>query len=466
MMELIADSKLSSLAGNALKVMGKYNPEAADSLSRSTLRVSTDLDALDINPGCIDSPLFVGDSALIGQTYGRTAALDAAFKANANAMGMQYILNPITHKYDINLSAAKPRGMIGDSSGGMAMDAAGQFINGQLLSPNAINMIQEVFRQPLAWSDASSLVKIQMGDNPWAEAQSMFTAGYSGWGAINTSGSADNTMSQDVEVQSGIMSQAIINMDVTYKLSVQEMERAKASGSNVPYAGQLIAQKQAYANWVLDIMRDALIYYGNTATNNIGLLGVNSVVDWTTLYSSSFKTLSYINTDGTNTAKGSTAYQQLATAISDFLSTLKNKVTKVNVRMSPEAYNILGKLPYSDVYNPNSAIKIMVENFMSGKGLNAAPAIEILPDPMLSASSAANVFNPIAHDYLVITAESIGTGPDNASQSLIWYGQPLDKFVYPVVPQQFSTQYRTMRRVSGIFAPLTTAVKVYSTYGI
>ena len=463
MMELIADSKLSTLAGNALKVMGKYNPEAADSLSRSTLRVSTDLNALDIDPGCIDSPLFVGDSALIGQTYGKTAALDAAFKANSNAMGMQYLYNSMTKKYDINLASAKPRGMVGDSSGGLALDAAGQFINGQLLSPNAINMIQEVFRQPLAWSDASSLVKIQTGDNPWAEAQSMFTAGYSGWGAITSSGSADNTLAQDVEVQSGIMSQAIINMDVTYKLSVQEMERAKASGGNVPYAGQLIAQKQAYANWVLDIMRDALIYYGNTATNNIGLLGVNTVTDWTTVGSN--KTLSYIDTDGTNTAKGSLAYQQLASAVATFLSTLKNKVTKVNIRMSPEAYNLLGKLPYSDVYNPSAALQIMMTNFQSGKGLSAAPTIEILPDPMLSSSGDSNVFNSIAHDYLVIAAESIGTGPDNSSQSLLWYGQPLDKFVYPVVPQQFSTQYRTLRRVSGVFAPLTTAVKVYSTYG-
>ena len=463
MMELIADSKLSTLAGNALKVMGKYNPEAADSLSRSTLRVSTDLNALDIDPGCIDSPLFVGDSAWIGDAYGKTAALDAAFKANANAMGMQYILNPRTKKYDINFASAKPRGLVGDSSGGLAMDAAGQFINGQLLSPNAINMIQEVFRQPLSWSDASSLVKIQTGDNPWAEAQSMFTAGYSGWGAINTSGSADNTMSQDVEVQSGMLSQAIINMDVTYKLSVQEMERAKASGGNVPYAGQLIAQKQAYANWVLDIMRDALIYYGNSATGNTGLLGVNSIVAWTSI--SGNESLATINADGANTAKGSKAYQQLATAIADFLSTLKNKVSKVNVRMSPEAYNLLGKLPYSDVYDPTAALQIMMSNFQSGKGLSAAPTIEILPDPMLSASGKSNVFNSIDHDYLVITAESIGTGPDNASQSLIWYGQPLDKFIYPVVPQQFSTQYRTLRRVSGIFAPLTTAVKVYSTYG-
>ena len=461
MMELIADSKLSTLAGNALKVMGKYNPEAADSLSRSTLRVTTDFSALDIDAGCIDNPLFVGDSAWLGNVNGKSAALDAAFKANANAMGMNYSYNSMTKKWDVNLSSAKPRGMVGDS--GLVLDAAGQFINGQLLSPNAINMIQEVFRQPLSWSDASSLVKIQTGDNPWAEAQSMFTAGYSGWGAINTSGSADNTMNQDVEVQSGMLSQAIINMDVTYKLSVQEMERAKASGGNVPYAGQLIAQKQAYANWVLDIMRDALIYYGNTATNNTGLLSVNSIVAWTSVGSN--QTLATIDTDGANTAKGSKAYQQLATAVADFLSTLKNKVTKVNIRMSPEAYNLLGKLPYSDVYNPAAAVKIMLENFMSGAGQGAAPSLEILPDPMLSASSKANVFNSIDHDYLVITAESIGTGPGNESQSLIWYGQPLDKFIYPVVPQQFSTQYRTLRRVSGIFAPLTTAVKVYSTYG-
>ena len=153
MMELIADSKLSTLANNAVKVMGKYNPEAADSLSRSTFRVSTDLNALDIDPGCIDNPLFVGDSAWLGNAYGKTAALDAAFKANANAMGMQYQYNPMTKKWDINFAGAKPKGMVGDS--GLVMDAAGTFINGQLLSPNAINQITEVFRQPPRCSECS-----------------------------------------------------------------------------------------------------------------------------------------------------------------------------------------------------------------------------------------------------------------------------------------------------------------------
>jgi hypothetical protein len=459
-MNFVFDPKLEGLATKANKILSKYNPQAAESLSRDTIRISSNLD---VDAGAIDTPLYVGDSNLIGNVYGKTAALDAAFTRDSSAAGMQYLWNPVTRKYDINWAPAKARGMVGDSSMGMTLDAAGVLVAGQLLSPNGVNQISEVFRQPLAWSDALSLVKVQPGDNPWAEAQSMYTAAYSGWGAVNTSGSPDNTNSQDVEVQAGIMTQPIINIDVTYKLSVQELERAKSSGGNVPYAGQLIAQKQAYASWVMDTIRDGLIYYGNAATGNVGLLNVNTLTAWTSIAGN--ETLTTILADGANTAKGAKAYRQLATAVSSFLSGLKNKVSKVNIRISPEAYNQLGYMNYSDVYDPTSALQIMMSNFMSGKGKGAAPIVEILPDPMLSASGDNNFFNSINNDYLVMTADEIPTGPDETSQSLIWYGQPLGDFTYPVVPQQFSTQYRSLRRVSGIFAPLSTAVKVYSTYG-
>jgi hypothetical protein len=91
--------------------------------------------------------------------------------------------------------------------------------------------------------------------------------------------------------------------------------------------------------------------------------------------------------------------------------------------------------------------------------------IEIRGDPMMEGSGKGNFFNAQTYDYLVFTADEVAGGPDEEKQSLIYYGQPLGDFVYPVMPQQFSTQYRYLKRVSGIFAPYNNAVKVYSGYG-
>jgi hypothetical protein len=463
-MQLEIGKGLESHVDKAIKTMQKFNPEGAYALGGATLSVGDSRDPkFQPDASALMSPLFVGDSGWTGKDI-YTPAIDAAFKANPNAAGFRHEWNFATSKWDKRWEMAPTR-PTGDS--GFAMDAAGPIINGSLLSPNAINWISEVFKQPLAWSDARSLVKIQQGTNPWAEVMNLAVAAYDGWGAVNAAGSADNTMSQDVEVQAGIIAQPIINIDVTYKLSVQELERAKQMQNEPPYAGQLIAEKQAYANWIMDVITDSLIYYGNAPTGNIGLFNVNAITTWTSVGSN--QALATIYADGANTTKGSSAYQQLGKAVVDFLTPLQNKVSKVNIKVSPYAYNLLGLMSYSATYNPESTLKIMVENFMAGLGKSGVtPDISITPDPMLSASTGGvtNLFNTTAHDYMVITAEQIGTGPGDQSQSLLWYGMPLESFVYPIVPQQFSTQYRTLRRVSGVYAPLTTAVKVYYTYGI
>jgi hypothetical protein len=462
-MNIIAQDGLQGLAEKAVNTLYRYQPEMAYGLGNAELRLGLASDSrYQPDASAILSPLFVGDKRWVGKSNIPQAA-DSALRAGRKDVGFNWVWNGYTKKYDMKWAQARNI----QAQDGYSADSDGPIIAGSLLSPNSINWIAEVFKQPLAWSDIMRLVKVQQGTNPWAEVQELPVAAFSGFATTNTSGSPDNTMSQDVEIQSGLIANSIINIDATYKLSIQELERARSSSGEPPYAGQLIAEKQAYANWVIDILTSAIIVYGNAATGTPGLLNVNSITEWSSVGSN--KTLSYINADGANTAKGSTAYQQLATAVADFLTNLQNKVSKVHITVSPLAYNLLGKMPYSDVYNPNAALKIMVENFMSGRGESGiTPDIDIVPDPMLSATSGGvtNAFNSNAYDYLILTADQIGTGPDEEPQSLIWFGMPLTNFVYPVVPQQFSTQYRTLRRISGIYAPLTTAVKVYSNYGI
>ena len=82
---------------------------------------------------------------------------------------------------------------------------------------------------------------------------------------------------------------------------------------------------------------------------------------------------------------------------------------------------------------------------------------------MLKAKS---VFNPTDADYMVITSPSVGAGPDDTKQDLVLFGNPLDQYVFPAVPGMYNTQFKTMSRVAGIFAPVPTAVKVYQGFGV
>jgi hypothetical protein len=99
---------------------------------------------------------------------------------------------------------------------------------------------------------------------------------------------------------------------------------------------------------------------------------------------------------------------------------------------------------------------------------NIKPEIEWIVDPMLKASSDdnPNIFNPDGQDYFVITSPEIGGGPGNESQPLVLYGEPLSEFIYPVIPGVYNSQYKTLKRVAGVFAPVPAAIEVYKGLGV
>ena len=264
-------------------------------------------------------------------------------------------------------------------------------------------------------------------------------------------------MTSDVESVSGVMSAPVINITVSYKLTIEEVQRAQSSSAS-PFSGQIIALKQQYANWAIDMITNYLIYWGNAATGTIGLFTVNGTSAW------SGSSLTVIK-NGASTTKGSDAYVALANVVAQFLTNNYNMVHKVRIAMSTLAYNIFASLPWSAGYNPASALKAMVENFLSGEGkTGAAPDIEIIPDALLSPST---IFNSNATDYLVISAPEIDQNIDGVEpQALLAFGAPLMDFVYPVIPGQYNTGYKTLRRIGGIFAPYTPAVQVFTGFGV
>lgn len=435
--------------GRAANSLVNSNSKAASLLADATLSIGPSNDpAYGVPASAVHNPLFVGDSAMIGKSVGLTSELESLYKKNAAAVNIRPTFNAETGKYDLVFGRSNIRtSYTGDSGELLAM---------QTVSPWNASFFPEIYRQPLLYSHARDLVKRKTGTNPWGETQSLQLAAYSGWAQLGSAGTVAANLKKNVNVQGGMMTSQIINIKIYFNFTVEEMQRAEG-GNGSPFAGTLMAEKQRYAQYVLDMITDYLTYYGNSATGTIGLFGVNGETTWT---GDSLETIEASTTDNN---KGSTMYAGIAKAVREFMDASYNKFDVVRVAMAPAAYNLLASTPYSNSYDPTSAMKIFMDNFEAGvTKTGSKPRIEIYADPLLAANTD---FSGDGLDRLVITAPEVGAGPNDEKQDLLLLGVPLENFTYPVYPNSYDQQHCVLRRFAGVFAPVAQAVKVYTGFG-
>lgn len=385
------------------------------------------------------SAVFVGDSAMIGNKV-ITPAAEQVFKRNPNSMQVRPVYNRDTGKYDMHFA--------------MAGDAAFDPLAGQMFSPWNITYLSKVWKRPLSYTRARDMVRFERaGNNPFAELFTLFLEDYAGWGVIGQTGEFMNQLTNDVNVMNGMASFPIINMMGTYSVTVEE-ERRNAWG---PGMGSPIARKQQYLNYVMDMMDAILIYFGNDETNTPGLLDLSPVRTWTA--GKSMKEIS----KGAGTTRGSEAYRLLAGVLNDYLSANDNKFQKIKIAVSPEAYNYLTSMTYSDQFDATTAMQTFAKSYLAGRGPDGGtPMIEFIAEPLLKANSD---FNPNDFDLMVITCPEIGGGPEDEPQGTNFYATVLDKFVFPVIPGQYNYQYKTLRRTAGVIGMMSSATQVWAGFG-
>lgn len=388
-----------------------------------------------------DSAVFMGDEAHAGSKI-ITAAQEAMLKADPSKVQMRPKYNPDAGKWDMQFA--------------MAGDAGFDPVAGQLFSPWNIAFLAKVWKEPLAYSRAHEMIrKEHAGNNPWAEIFTLFLEQYAGWGVIGQTGSLQNNMTNDVNVLNGLMSAPIINMMGTYSLTLEEKERSNWG----PLGSSPLSRKQSYLNYVMDMMESIMIYYGNEETKTMGLFDINPIENWAT-----GKSMKDLATSTTSTTRGSDAFRAIAEKINEFLTRADNKFGHLKIAISPEAYNYLTSMPYSDNFDATTAMETFSKSYLAGKGPgHTTPIIEWVADPLLKANS---IFNPNSFDYMVIQAPEIGGGPKNETQPTNFWATALDKFVFPVIPGMYNDQYKTLRRVAGIIAPIPAATKVYAGFGV
>ena len=445
-MRIKAAHNCEALAQTAFKFLKNGDPDFQSQTADMTLNIGLASDPAYKVPAHAKDAIYVGDSAHIGQLLASTE-LKAQFSQNKDSVSLLPKYNSASGKWDM----VARKNFVGD--------AAPDYLAGQAIAPWSQSFFKDIYERPLLYSHASDLVKMDQGSNPWCETMNLVMADYAGSaiGPLNA-GSPDGNNTKDIQAKSGIMVAPVINMFVTYTLTMEELEGAKMGNGN-PFGNKLIQGKIKYANYVLQMLTDYLTYYGNSDTNTIGLFNVNAVTSWGV-----GKDMAAIAADTSNTTKGSTAYQALARAVESFFSSSFNKFDHCKVGLSTKAYNLLASMPYSDNYNAESVLAIFNKNFVAGiteKG--SIPKVEFYADPMLDANTD---FNPNSYDYMIITAPEVGLGPSDTRKNVILQGMPLKEYIYPVIPGQINTQHRMLRRYAGVFAPVTEAIQVYSGFGV
>ena len=444
-MKIIAHRSCEAIAHKADAFLKGASADISGAIADMTLHIGPANHPDYQTPMHARDAIFVGDGSHMGSLIASTQ-LKALYAQNPKAVSLQPRWNSGTNKWD--MVATENR--IGD--------AAPDLIQAQGISPWNQGYFQGIFERPLLYSHAHDLVKIEQGNKPWCEVMNLMLDDFGG-SAMGPSkaGSPENSMTKDITVTAGMMTSQVVNMYVTYSLTIEESEGAKSVASDNPYGGTLLAKKIKYANYVLELLTDYLIYFGNADTNTYGLMQVNPV---TSITGGSLKSI----VAGAGQTKGSMIYQKVAGIVNTFFSESFNKFDHIKIGMSTYAYNLFCSTPYSDTYSPKSARAVFDENYNGGRGeMDKEPRIEFFADPMLDANTE---FNSQKYDYLTITAPEVGTGPEDTRQSIIKCGMPLKEFVYPVIPGMVNTQHRMLRRYAGVFAPVNKSVKIYSGFGV
>lgn len=441
-MDIKTGKGFSGLVNKAMSYVEK-DAGLMRALNNCTLEVGFDNDpGFGVPAHAADSALFCGDEAVIGNKI-VDAATEAMLRTDASKVSVRPQWNEETKKFDMVFKA-------------MMGDAAPDFLAGQIFSPWNITYLNKIWKEPLSYSHAKELVRSEnAGNNPFAELFTLFLEQYAGWGVIGQTGTFQNNMTNDVQVKNGMASFPIINMMGTYSITLRE-KKQKSWG---PMGTSPIARKQSYLEYVMDMMKNILIIYGNEETNTPGLMQINPIKTW-----ASGKSVKDYYASTTSTTRGSDLFRMLAGVVNDFMAKADNKFGKIKIAVSPEAYNYLTSTPYSDVYSPQAAMKTFAENYLAGKGPgHTTPTIEWVAEPLLKAGSPVN---PNAFDYMILSAPEIGGGPENERQATNFYANVLDKFVFPVIPGMYNEQYKTLSRTAGVIAPIPAATEVYAGFGV
>ena len=322
-----------------------------------------------------------------------------------------------------------------------------------------IGWLTRIIKQPFATSHAKNLVSVESFGNAWADVIGLFKESFEGYGKLSTTakGNVKQNNSNPVTNEASQIVDEVFNISVEYESDVMEDIKAKQTGNFV--TGQIKADREKYAMMVLDRMQDALIYYGSKEAGIDGLIDVATVEVYT-------GTPLYDILMGASTTAGSDIVKAMNRLISNFLRENHYMAQELKINVSEYVFQALTQTVYSDVYNPDSPLKILSGNFKGRNELDGGLVqckYTIISDTMCNPNTP---FNPSNYDMCFMTVPKITDALTGTQDSLIIHPELLKSYMVPALWQRTGLLYTMYKRIGGVIAPIQGTVKVIQGLGI
>jgi hypothetical protein len=347
-----------------------------------------------------------------------------------------------------------------------------------------VTQIPKVYKRPYLRGMAERLVSSMGAPNIWADAIQIFTADYEGAARVSDVARALPEFNTSAAGASkvGTMLSHIINLVIDYE-SPHPGEQI-VNGRNGNWLGStLIGDRDAFADLMLDILMNTLIYFGHPESGFEGLTQIATRDGVYTQYPSIKAPASYLwENDGAGTGGGpvnQTVGADLLLMfnhmIADWLEDMFFLPVDIIVNCSPIMWKVFHWSMLSKVFNQNSPLTIINSAFESDNKIVQTVAtkagnalqhkITFCPDPMLMPNTP---FNPTDEDLMFVTFPSLQSEFEDNNQltDLVMMPKLISRMVLPSAPGYREGVVRTaLKRIGSLLCPVAGLVRVVTGMG-
>lgn len=347
-----------------------------------------------------------------------------------------------------------------------------------------ISVLQKVFRQPFLEGYATRMVSPQSVPNMWADLVQIFTASYEGQARISSvaKGTGEHNTSVGVKNRVNTMISEVLNLVIDYESPTPNELHVLSQQGNF-LGGQLVGDRDAYANLMLRTLKNNLYYYGAEEFD-----GLYQIADRDAAAAGAISTMSLYSgtplntiwdTDMVSAAAGLTTGAKVVKAFTyimgEIMESLNFMPKSVRIAVSPIVYKVLKFVLTSDAFVQKSPLSFINTAFefgnkiigtMSTQGLDDVwSSFELMPDPMLGPNTPGN---PNAYDLMFITFPEWQSALEPSGiKDVIIAPTLVENMILPSAPGYRDGTVRTaMTRIGSILAPIERSVFCIKGFGV
>jgi hypothetical protein len=336
-----------------------------------------------------------------------------------------------------------------------------------------VTQIPKVYKRPYLRGMADRLVSSMGAPNIWADAIQIFTADYEGAARVSDVARALPEFNTSMAGASrvGTMLSHIINLVIDYE-SPHPGEQIVNGRNGNWLGGTLISDRDAFADLMLDILMNTLIYFGHAESGFEGLAQIAERDATIMQYPSNKPPASYLwENDGAGTGPvnmtvGAGLLAMFNHMIADWLEDMFFLPVDIVVNCSPIMWKVFNQnSPLSIINTAFESDNKIVQTVATKAGNALQHKITFCPDPMLMPNTP---FNPTDEDLMFVTFPTLQSEFEDNNQltDLVMMPKLISRMVLPSAPGYREGVVRTaLKRVGSLLCPVKGLVRVITGMG-